>query len=148
MILRNKITLVQRGGVSVNIVDVCLISAIIISVGYLIWLGVKQHKEDKRIENTPIDIYKYKYNVYLSDGSCYEKLANLYVVYDFDDFVKWDILYKNNLRINKTLVLNTEQIVKVELVDRIHKRIKPILNKFGIDRVYTDKEVKEREIIN
>ena len=127
-------------------VDICLGIVLILSIGYLIWIGIKQHKENNRIENTPIDVYKYKYKVYLSDGSYYEKLANLYVNYSFDNFVKWDILYKDGFRINKSLILNTEQIVKVELVYMIHKRIKPILNDFGIDRVYNDKEVEEREV--
>lgn len=129
-----------------EVVDICFGLAIVISVGYLIWLGVKNHKENKRIENTPIDVYKYKYRVYLSDGSYYEKLANLYVNYSFDYFVKWNVLYKVSLRVNDSLVLNTKQIARVELIDMIHKSIKPILNEFGIDRIYNDKEVEEREV--
>ena len=129
-------------------IDIFFGVGLLLPVGCLIRGVIKSYKEDKRKENTPIYVYKYIYKVYLSDGSRYEKLANLYVNYDFNDFVKWDILHNGSLRINKDLVLNTDQIVKVELVDRIHKRIKPILNKYGIDEVYTDKEVEEREIVN
>lgn len=126
-------------------IDIFFGVGLLLPVGCLIRGVIKSYKEDKRKENTPIYVYKYTYKVYLSDGSRYEKLANLYVNYDFNDFVKLDILHKGGLKINGSLVVNTEQIVKVELINMIHKQIRPILNEFGIDRIYNDKEVEERE---
>lgn len=129
-----------------DVVDIFFGLALMVSIGYLIWLGVKDSAETKRLENTPIDVYKYTYKIYLRDGSYYEKLANFYVNYSFCDFVKWDIFYKDSLKINNSLVVNTNQIIKIELVEAKHKSIKPILNHFGVDSVYTDEEVLEREV--
>lgn len=129
-----------------DMVDIFFGLTLIVSIGYLIWLGVKESMETKRLENTPIDVYKYTYKIYLRDGSHYEKVVNFYVNYSFYDFVKWDIFHKDSLKINNSLVINTNQIIKIELVEAKHKSIKPILNHFGVDSVYTDEEVLEREV--
>ena len=113
---------------------------------YLVIMWFKDKKKTKILANTPIDVYRYMYKVYLNDGNFYEKLANLYVTYSFDDFVKIDILWQDTLKYNDSLSINTENITKVEHIKTIHNSIKPILNDFGIDRVYTEEEVLEREV--
>lgn len=113
---------------------------------YLVIAVLKEERKTDKIKNTSIDVYRYMYKIYLTDGSCYEKLANLYVTYSFDDFVKIDILWQDTLKYNDSLSINTENVTKVECVKTIHSRIKPVLNDFGIDRVYTEEEVLEREV--
>lgn len=117
-----------------------------LGIVYLVIMWFKDQKKTKILENTPIDVYKYMYKVYLNDGNSYEKSANLYVTYSFDNFVKIDILWQDTLKYNDSLSINTENIAKVECIETIHYRIKPTLNDFGIDRVYTEEEVLEREV--
>lgn len=113
---------------------------------YLVIVVIKEKRKTDKIKNTPIDVYRYRYKVYLNDGSCYEKLANVYVIYSFDTFVKTDILWKDTLKYNDFLSINTKNITKVECIKIIHNRVKPILSDFGIDRVYTEEEVLQREV--
>lgn len=117
-----------------------------LGIVYLVIMWFKDQKKTKILENTPIDVYKYMYKVYLNDGNSYEKSANLYVTYSFDNFVKIDILWQDTLKYNDSLSINTENIAKVECIETIHYRIKPTLNDFGIDKVYTEEEVLEREV--
>lgn len=117
-----------------------------LGIVYLVIMWFKDQKKTKILENTPIDVYRYMYKIYLNDGSCYEKLANLYVTYSFDDFVKIDILWQDTLKYNDSLSINTENIAKVECIKIIHNRVKPILSDFGVDKVYTEEEVLERKV--
>lgn len=116
------------------------------TISYWVIMGVKDKRKTDKIKNTPIDVYRYRYKVYLNDGSFYEKLANLYVTYSFDDFVKTDILWKDTLKYNDSLSINTKNITKVECIKTIHNRVKPILSDFGVDKVYTEEEVLERKV--
>lgn len=116
------------------------------TISYWVAMGVKDKRKTDKIKNTPIDVYRYRYKVYLNDGSFYEKLANLYVTYSFDDFVKTDILWKDTLKYNGSLSINTKNITKVECIKTIHNRVKPILSDFGVDKVYTEEEVLERKV--
>lgn len=129
-----------------NILDLVFGAGLALSVGYLIRGAIKSFKEDEVLENTPIDVYRYYYRVCLSNGENYEKTANLYVNYSFEKFVKCDILYKDTLRISESKILNTQQIVKAELLSATCKKIKPIVTEYGIYSVYTDKEIEEREV--
>lgn len=113
---------------------------------YLVIVVIKEKRKTDKMKNTPIDVYRYMYEIYLNDGSCYEKLANLYVIYSFDDFVKTDILWKDTLKYNDSLSINTKNITKVECVKTIHNRVKPILSDFGVDKIYTEEEVLERKV--
>lgn len=113
---------------------------------YLVTMCFKDQKKTRILKNTPIDVYRYMYNIYLNDGSFYEKLANVYVTYSFDTFVKTDILWKDTLKYNDSLSINTKNITKVECIKTIHNRVKPILSDFGVDKVYTEEEVLERKV--
>ncbi|MDU3410010.1 hypothetical protein [Clostridium sp.] len=113
---------------------------------YLVIVVIKEKRKTDKMKNTPIDVYRYMYNIYLNDGSFYEKLANVYVIYSFDTFVKTDILWKDTLKYNDFLSINTKNITKVECIKIIHNRVKPILSDFGVDKVYTEEEVLERKV--
>lgn len=135
-----------------ELIDICFGTVIVISVVYLILLGVKQRKEDKRIKSMPIDIFRYTYKVYLNDGSDYIRTSVGWFTFGFEEFVKRCILTDRTLRINNELVVNTENISKFELIEIDLESIKPILEdcvgeKF-IREIYFPEEVIKQKLLN
>lgn len=109
-----------------------------------------KNREFTELQNTPIEVYRYTYRVYLNDGSNYLRLANGFCIVDFKEFVEHVVLKGEPLEIANTLVINIASITKAELVSKETKIIKPKVNKcynsFYLSKGYSVKEVLEREI--
>lgn len=113
---------------------------------------INRRKENKRLENTPIEVYRYTYKVYLNDGTEYQRNSVGWFAFDFDNFIHRCILTDDTLRVNKTIVVNVENITRFELIETQKETIKPILEshvgeKF-IREVYYPEEVIKQKLLN
>lgn len=104
-------------------------------------------KEMKRLENTPIEVHRYKYKIHLIDGSKYEKESDFYVTDDFEEFVRDYILKKNSIPVVKYGVINPKCITKVDMLDCETRVIKPAVNhSLWVMDYYEIEEIEKREV--
>jgi len=136
-------------------VDVILTSSLAIStLGYAVstLLYKKIGKEElKRLQNTPIEVYRYEMNICMNDGSEYLYIADRYVTYSFERFVGDIILDNETLKVGRVTVLNTRNISSVEILDCESKMIEPIIltgykDKRYVCETYSIREALELEV--
>lgn len=108
----------------------------------------KDNEEKERLEDTPIDVYKYTYDITMINKEKYQLKAGCWVTYDFRKYVETNIIRNEVIGI-KECMINTKNISEVNLVDSAKKTINPIVDEvydyFTYD-VYSDKDVEEREV--
>lgn len=134
--------------------DIFWITLLVCTIGYAIASTIiddrKETKEMKRLENTPIEVHRYKYKIHLIDGSKYEKESDFYVTDDFEEFVSRILLEYATLEIKNGLVINIENIAKAELIRKETKIIRPEVNRyyksFYLSKGYSVEEAEKREV--
>lgn len=112
----------------------------------------KEEKMIKRLKETPVEVYRYTYKVYLNDGSNYLRTSVGWFTFSFEEFIKRCILSDDTLRIHNEIIVNTENISKFELIEVDLERIKPILRKCYrstiVKEIYYPEEVVHRTVLN
>lgn len=138
--------------IKIDMVGIFLIM-ILILCGIAFWIAcVKEEKKDneekERLETTPIDVYKYSYDITMINKEKYQLKAGCWVTYDFRKYVENNIIRNEVIGI-KDCMINTKNISEVKLVSSEKKLINPIVDEvydyFTYD-VYSDKDVEEREV--
>ena len=137
-----------------NKVDIFFIGVLILC-GIIYWIACKietkkENKEEKRLENTPIEVYQYSFNLTMTNNEKFEMKSKTWTTYCFKEFIERFILNQDSINSNE-IVLNTQNIVEAELVETEKKIIKPTVTRyfggnFSVDNVYTNIEMKEREV--
>lgn len=111
----------------------------------------KDKKEREKLENTPIEVYKYSFDITMTNNKKFQMTSGCWVTYSFRKYTENNIFNNDSIKIDNE-ILNPQNIVEVKFMEAEKKFIRPIVNRyfgeFSIDKVYSDEEVKEREIIN
>lgn len=130
----------------------------LIPIIIVIWIIIvmrdkkKQKQEFKELQNTPIEVYRYTYKVYLNDGSNYIRTSIGWFAFNFEKFIKRCILVDDTLRIDNKIVVNTENISKFEVVKIESEIINPIMERFfntiEPKEIYFPEEIVKQKLLN
>ena len=110
----------------------------------------KEKKEKEKLENTPIEVYKYSFDITMTNNEKFQMTSGYWVTYNFRRYAEDNIFNNDSIKVDNE-ILNPQNIVEVEFIGVEKKFIKPIVNRFfggefSIERIYNNKEVKEREV--
>ena len=128
-----------------------IIILILWGVAYWIVFKIETKKKDKereKLDDTPIEVYKYIYDIIMVNNKKYQLTASCWVTYDFETFVK-NFVFKNKSIKIEGCIINPENIVEAVYISCQKKIIKPTVTcycDYLIDDVYVDLEVEEREV--